>query len=79
VEVKTMPTMLEIWTEERKDGWIANAKAEMVLKALRRKFKMIPQGIEEAVLAKSDPIALESLMEHAIDSDTLDEFATALE
>jgi hypothetical protein len=70
VEVESMPTMLE--KAEVK------GKAEMVLKALRRKFENIPPEIEEAVCAKSDPIALESLMEHAIDSDTLDEFATAL-
>ena len=50
----------------------------MVLKALRRKFKKIPKGIEEAVLTMSDPIALESLLEHAIDSNTLDEFVAAL-
>jgi hypothetical protein len=50
----------------------------MVLKAIRRKFKQVPQEIEDAVLAMSDPIALESLLEHAIDSDTLGKFATAL-
>ena len=50
----------------------------MVLKALRRKFKMVPPEIEEVVLAMSDPVALESLLEHAIDSNTLDEFAKAL-
>ncbi|MCL2710658.1 MAG: hypothetical protein FWE95_07240 [Planctomycetaceae bacterium] len=50
----------------------------MVLKVLRRKFKQIPKEIEETVLGMSDPIALESLMEHAIDSESLEEFATAL-
>jgi hypothetical protein len=50
----------------------------MVLTALRKKFKQIPKDIEEAVLAISDPIALESLLEHVFNSDTLDEFAEGL-
>ena len=82
VEVKTMPTMLEIWTEEAiekgKTKWEAKGQAKMVLKALRKKFEQVPTEIEETVLAMSDPIVLESLMEHAIDSDTLDEFIKAL-
>jgi len=74
VEVESMPTMLEKWTAEA----MVKDRAKVVLKVLRKKFENIPSEIEEAVCAKSDPIALESLMEHAIDSDTLDEFATAL-
>jgi len=65
-----MSTMVEIWKTE--------GEVKMVLVALRKKFKDIPQEIEEAVLAMSDPVALESLLEHVIDSDTLDEFSTAL-
>ena len=34
--------------------------------------------MEEAVLARTDPIALKSLLEHVFDSDTLDDFAEAL-
>ena len=56
----------------------ADAGRNMVLKALRTKFKKVPKHIEQAVLAKSDPIALESLLVHAIDSDTLDDFAEGL-
>ena len=67
---KIMSTMVEIWKTE--------GEVKMVLVALRKKFKDIPQEIEEAVLAMSDPVALESLLEHVIDSDTLDEFSTAL-
>ena len=86
VEVETMPTMLEKWTAERKDGWIAEGKAkgktegkaEAVLAVLRRNFENVPNHIEQAVLAMSDPIALESVLLHAIDSKTLDEFATIL-
>ncbi|MDR0327079.1 MAG: Rpn family recombination-promoting nuclease/putative transposase [Planctomycetaceae bacterium] len=70
VEVESMPTRLEK-AEVR-------GQAKMVLKALRKRFENVPSEIEEAVLAMSDSIALESLLEHAIDSETLDEFVTML-
>jgi hypothetical protein len=38
----------------------------------------VPKGVEEAILAMTDLIALESLLEHAIDSETMSDFATAL-
>jgi len=78
VEVETMPTMLEKWSAERKSGWQAETGQNMVLKAMRKKFENVPQEIENAVLSKSDPIVLESLLEHVFDCDTLDEFATGL-
>ena len=90
VEVEAMPTMLEKWTAdavakreaEKKDEWTATAEANkgrnMVLTALRKKFNTIPKEIEQAVLAMSDPIAMESVLEHVFDSNTLDEFATVL-
>ena len=70
VEVDAMPTMIE--------KAVVQDRAKMVLAALEKKFKQIPMKIEESVLAMSDPIALKSLLEHAIDSNTLDEFAEAL-
>ena len=81
-----MPTMVEVWKAEGKVEGIAIGRAEektvarreMVLKALRKKFKQVPSEIEDAVLSRSDPIALESLLEHVFDSDSLDEFATGL-
>jgi len=86
VEVETMPTMLEKWTADAvakgKSEWEAKGEtrgqAKAVLTALRKKFKEVPGGIEEAVLAMSDPIALESVLEHVFDSNTLDEFAAVL-
>jgi len=65
-------------TEKGKSEWEASGKAKMVLKALRKKFEQIPKEIEGAVLTKSDPIVLESMLEHVFDSDTLDEFAEVL-
>jgi hypothetical protein len=72
---RNMSTMVEIWKAEGK----AEGQARSVLRLLRKKFKMVPADIEEAVLAMSDPIALESLLDHADDSETLDEFAMALQ
>jgi hypothetical protein len=74
VEVESMPTMIE----KAKNEAVVEDRTEMVLTALRRKFKNVPDGIEDAVLAMTDPIALKSLLEHALDSETLDEFATVL-
>ena len=74
--------MIKTIFEEREE--IGEARGEvkasrnMVLKALRKKFKKVPKHIEQAVLTKSDPIALESLLEHVFDSDTLDAFAEGL-
>ena len=74
VEVETMPTMLE---KARVEGEV-RGQAKAVLTTIQRKFKQIPKEIEEAVLARTDSIALESLLEHAIDSGTLDEFVDGL-
>ena len=57
--------------ELRAEG-IAEGEAKALLKVLRTKFKKIPHEIERAVLGMSDSIALESLLEHALHSDTLD-------
>jgi predicted transposase/invertase (TIGR01784 family) len=65
--------------EEAHEKGKAEGKAEAVLRVLRKKFKSVPVDIEEAVVAMSDLIALESLLDHAIDSVSLDEFATALQ
>jgi hypothetical protein len=70
--------MIKTVFEEREEVGELKASRNLVLAALRRKFKKIPKKIEMAVLAMSDPIALESVLEHVIDSNTLDEFATML-
>jgi hypothetical protein len=77
----TMTTAQELLLEGKIEGKI-EGKTEtgrnMVLTALRKKFVSIPRHIEEAVLSMTDPIALESMLEHVFDSNTLDEFATML-
>jgi hypothetical protein len=50
----------------------------MVLVALRAKFKKIPKHIETAIRQMSDSIALESLMYDVIECQTINEFAKAL-
>ncbi|MDR0705974.1 MAG: Rpn family recombination-promoting nuclease/putative transposase [Planctomycetaceae bacterium] len=57
----------------------ARGKQDMVLAALRAKFKKFPKHIETAIRQMSDPIALESLIYDVFASQTLDEFAKALE
>ena len=79
-------TMIKSIFDEKVDEGIAigeargeaRGKAEMVLKALRTKFGRVPKQIERAVLAKFDPIVLESLLVQVFHCDTLDEFAEGL-
>ena len=73
-----MTTAQELWIGGKAEGK-AEAGRNMVLKALRTKFKKVPKDIERGVLDMSDPIALESLPEQAIQSDTLDEFVEVLQ
>ena len=73
-----MPTMVEIWKAEGEARGEVRKGRNMVLVALRKKFGLVPAEIEGAVLAMSDSIALESLLEHAIDSNTLEEFSESL-
>jgi hypothetical protein len=56
----------------------AEGKQEMVLLALRTKFKKIPKYIEITIRQMSDPIALDSLISEIFECQTLDEFAEAL-
>ncbi|MDR0705093.1 MAG: Rpn family recombination-promoting nuclease/putative transposase [Planctomycetaceae bacterium] len=54
------------------------AGQNMVLAALRKKFRKIPKHIEASICNMSDPIALESLISDVIESQTLDEFENAI-
>jgi hypothetical protein len=56
----------------------AKARRSMVLAVLRAKFQKVPKEVERAVLAISDPIALESWAVQAATSASMDEFAEAL-
>jgi hypothetical protein len=71
---KNMPTMVEIWLEE---GAVKTGR-NMVLTVLEARFKNVPDEIEKAILAMSDPTALKSWAAHAATCQTIDEFADAL-
>ena len=70
--------MIKTIFDEKEEVGEVKAGRKLVLAALRKKFKKVPKHIEQAILAKSDPIVLESLLEHVFDSNTLDEFAEML-
>ena len=80
-------TMIKGIFEKKFDEGVAIGEAKgkseagrnMVLAFLRAKFGKVPKRIEEAIRQMHDPIALESLAAQAGHSDTLDDFATALE
>ena len=65
------------WTEGEAAGEVKTAR-NLVLKAIRTKFKKVPKHVERAVLAKTDVIVLESLLEQVFRCDSLDEFAELL-
>jgi len=58
--------------------WRAEAKAELLLTFLRKKFHKVPKRIENTVLSMTDPTALESLAAHLVDCQSLKEFEEAL-
>ena len=74
--------MIKSIFDEREAIGEARGKAElgrnMVITALRTKFKRVPKDVERGVRKMSDSIALESLLAQAIESDTLAEFSEAL-
>jgi len=54
------------------------AKVEAILTVLRINFGRIPSAISEELNRRTDPIALESLLELAAQCDSLGEFSDAL-
>ncbi|MDR1291231.1 MAG: hypothetical protein LBK06_08520 [Planctomycetaceae bacterium] len=58
----------------------AKGKREAILTVLCRRFKMndVPDEIKSVIMQRNDPIALKSLFVYALDCQTLDEFAEAL-
>ena len=82
-----MSTLVEMWKAEGKTEGKAEGKAEGIaegeargrlLNTLEVRFNEVPQEIEGTIRSMTDRIALESLVEHAKDCKSLDEFAEAL-
>jgi len=72
-----MTTAEKLWVGGKTEGEIENGRS-MVLRALRTKFKTVPDDIERAINQKNDLIVLESLLEQVIMSNTLEDFAEGL-
>ena len=64
---------LEEGRQEGRQEGIANLQ-NIVIRALRRKFGVVPEDIQQRVKEMTDYIAIESLVESVIDSESLEEF-----
>jgi hypothetical protein len=73
----SMTTAEKLLIQGEAEGRVKAGRA-MVLRALRAKFRTVPKAVEKSIHQKNDPIVLESLLERAIQSDTLKEFAEDL-
>ena len=78
-----MSTLVEMWKAEGITIGEAKGKAEgvaigKILAILEVRFDEVSQEIKDTVQSMTDAIALESLVEHAKDCKSLDEFAEAL-
>ncbi|MDR2754229.1 MAG: hypothetical protein LBC20_00850 [Planctomycetaceae bacterium] len=60
--------------KEGKEEGEVNRGIKDVLRILNLRFKRVPQSISRAVNLYKDPIALDSLLEHAATCKTLTEF-----
>ena len=56
----------------------AIGEAKMLLKVLRTKFRRVPRDVEKLIQSMTDSIALESWVEHAVQCQSMDEFAKAI-
>ena len=61
---------------------VAEGKAEngraILLKILRKKFNKIPKDVENKIGKMTDPVALDSWVEHALTCPSMSEFARAV-
>jgi len=73
----SMTTAEKLRLQGEARGKIETGRA-LVLRALRTKFKTVPEDIERAINQKNDPIVLESLVEQVIMSSSLEDFAEGL-
>ena len=56
----------------------ARGETKAIVKTLRFRFGNVPDDITTSLGAMSDPVALDSLMEHALGCDSLEDFADSL-
>ena len=72
---KQMPTILEQLIDE---GEVRGAAKGKMLAILEMRFNKVPQEIECTIRSMTDPIALESLVVHAKNCQSLEEFAETI-
>ena len=82
-----MSTLVEMWLAEGEAKGVAKGKAEGVAEGitkgeiratLKQRFKEVPQEIKDAIQSMTDLVALESLLVHAENCQSLSDFAEAL-
>jgi len=79
-------TMIKTIFEEKYDEGVAFGKAEgkaetgreILLKILRKRFNKVPRDVENTIRKMTDPVALDSWAEHALDCQSMTEFAQAV-
>jgi len=82
-----MSTLVEMWLAEGKAKGIAKGKAEGVAEGitkgeiratLKQRFGEISQEVKDTIQSMTDLVALQSLLVHAENCKSLDEFCEAL-
>ena len=63
--------------EGKTEGKIENGR-EVLLKILRKRFNKVPRDVENTIRKMNDPVALDSWAEHALDCQSMAEFAQAV-
>ena len=53
-------------------------KAGTLLKILRKRFNKVPKDVENTIRKMTDPVALDSWAEHALDCQSMAEFSQAV-
>ena len=74
-----MSTVLEMFKAEGKAEGIAEGEAKGEIRAiLRLRFREVPLEIKDAIQSMTDLVALQSLVVHAENCMSLEEFAEAI-
>jgi len=73
-----MSMVLEMLKAEGKAEGKAETGREILLKILRKRFNKVPRDVESTIRKMSDPVALDSWAEHALDCQSMTDFAQAI-
>ena len=67
--------MIKSIFDEKYDIGVSDGKTELLLKILQKRFSKVPKSVEKAIRKMTDPIALDSYAEHALDCQSMGEFS----